>query len=295
MKILKKHPNLTVVTACFFWGTYWIPLRYIDSNIDGSVWPIFASFFLVSIFLAKPFFKIIKNNFMIKNYFFLFACIFSALAIALYSESLIRGEIAKVVVLFYLCPIWGTILAILFLKKKIKINRIIAILLGLIGLEIIVGFDKGFFFPSLIVEWIALIAGITWAIGLTFFNLAKPTTGFEKTTFTCFFVSLIYLLICFIPEGRTFSLSGNLLNSKLIYFWIILFSIVWLLPSIVLTYFSVDILDPGRINILLAFEVLIGIFTAALLTNESVGIREILGAIFVISACFADVLFDKKN
>jgi len=43
-------------------------------------------------------------------------------------------------------------------------------------------------------------------------------------------------------------------------------------------------LDPGRINILLMFEVIIGITTAAILTNEVIGLREIIGAIFIISA-----------
>ena len=36
----------------------------------------------------------------------------------LYSESLLRGEIAKVVVLFYLAPVWGTILARFLLKTR---------------------------------------------------------------------------------------------------------------------------------------------------------------------------------
>ena len=74
----------------------------------------------------------------------------------------------------------------------------------------------------------------------------------------------------------------------------ILFVIIWLLPSILLTYFSVEVLDPGRINILLAFEVAVGVFSAAMLTNEIIGFREYIGAIFVISACFVDVSIWKK-
>ena len=74
----------------------------------------------------------------------------------------------------------------------------------------------------------------------------------------------------------------------------ILFAIAWLLPSILLTYFSVEVLDPGRINILLAFEVAVGFLTAALLSNEVISLREYIGAIFIISACFADVFTWKK-
>ena len=94
--------------------------------------------------------------------------------------------------------------------------------------------------------------------------MAKSTSGVEKTALTSFLIPFIYLLICLIPGGRTFELPNTLLNNNLIYIWIIFFAIAWLLPSILLTYFSVEVLDPGRINILLAFEVAVGFLSATL-------------------------------
>ena len=63
-----------------------------------------------------------------------------------------------------------------------------------------------------------------------------------------------------------------------------MFTVVWLLPSILLIYSSIEILDPGRINILLALEVVVGFISAGLLTNEVITYREYIGAILVISA-----------
>lgn len=289
MFFFKSYPNLTVLISCFFWGTYWIPLRYLDNNNNSSVWPIFISFLILSAILVKPLILSIKTILINKNFYFLLGCLFAALAISLYSESLIRGEIAKVVVLFYLCPIWGSILARIFLHKKFTIIRIISIILGFIGLEIIVGIEQGFFLPSNLVEWIAILAGITWAISLTFFNLAESTSGLQKTSLTIFFVPFIFLLLCFIPGGRSTIISSNLLSLNPTFIWIVMFAIFWLLPSILLIFFSVEILDPGRINILLAFEVVVGILSAALLTSEIIGFKELLGAFFVITACSIDV------
>jgi len=297
MQIFKNYPNMTVVFACLFWGTYWIPLRYIDENNQSSVWPIFLSFAILSIILFKPLIISFKESFLKKNYFFLIGCFFAALAISLYSESLLRGEIAKVVVLFYLCPIWGTILAKIFLKQFFTIKRVISVILGILGLEIIVGIEKGIFLPSSLVEWIALFAGVSWAISMTYFNLAKSTSALQKTSLTTFMIPFIFLFLCFVPGGRSFTITPSLLNFDIIYVWIALFSVLWLLPSILLTYFSVETLDPGRINILLAFEVVVGITSSSLLTQENIGIRELLGAALVISACFVDVisLNKKKN
>ena len=289
MKILSKHPNFAVIVSSFFWGTYWIPLRYIDNVNNGSVWPLFLSFLLLALILVKPLIKSITNIFINKNYFFLAGCFFAALGISLYSESLLRGEIAKVVVLFYLCPIWGTIFARFILNHSFTIKRIFSIILGIIGLEIIVSFDKGIILPSTTVEWIALLAGLMWAMSMTLFNLANTTSGAEKTSLTAFLIPFIYLFLCFIPGGRNLAMPDNLLSIHPIYIWMILFAIIWILPSILLTYFSVEVLDPGRINILLAFEVAIGFLSSALLTNEIIGFREYIGAIFVVSACFVDV------
>ena len=102
MFFFKSYPNLTVIISCVFWGTYWVPLRYIDNNNNASVWPLFLSFLFLALILVKPLIKSITNIFIYKNYFFLAGCFFAALGISLYSESLLRGDIAKVVVLFYL-------------------------------------------------------------------------------------------------------------------------------------------------------------------------------------------------
>ena len=294
MLIFNKFPNLTVIVSCFFWGSYWIPLRYIDSDSNGSLWPIFFSFLLLSLLLLKPLVKTFYVIFYERNYFFFLGCLFAATGITFYSESLLRGEIAKVVVLFYLCPIWGTIFAKIFLGNKLTLKRLLSIILGIIGLEIMVGIEKGIIFPTSVVEWIALSAGLSWAMGMTLFHLAKSTSGFEKTALTALIIPFVFLALCLVPDGRTLEMPNQLISVNVIYLWMILFAVVWLLPSILLTYFSVEILDPGRINILLAFEVAVGFISASLLTNEIIGLREYLGALFVVSACFVDVLIKSK-
>ena len=96
MPILEKYPNFTVIFSCIFWGTYWIPLRYINDNASNSVWPIAISFILLSLIFLRNLIKSF-NKIYNKNIYFFLGCFFAALGISLYSESLLRGEIAKVV------------------------------------------------------------------------------------------------------------------------------------------------------------------------------------------------------
>ena len=288
MKFLPKYANFAIIISSFFWGTFWIPLRHINTAGNNSVWPIIVSFLLLSLLLIRPLISTLNKLISEIDKYFFIGNLFSALGIALYSESFLRGEISQVILLFYLCPVWGTILAKIILGQKFNTQRYISLILGIIGLEIILGFDQGVFIPSNIAEWMALTAGFTWSLGITFFHLSKPTNGIEKTALTGFLLPFFFLILTLIPEGRETQLDNIKIIYNDIYIWILLFSIFWLLPSIFFTFVSVEILDPGRVNILLMLEVVIGITSAALLTNEIIGIRQIIGGIIIVSAGLID-------
>ncbi|MBI29564.1 MAG: hypothetical protein CFH21_01082 [Alphaproteobacteria bacterium MarineAlpha5_Bin11] len=290
MHTLSKFPNLVIIISSFFWGTYWIPLRQLNIGGSESVWPILASFFILCLLLIKPIFWLINRIPKEKNNYFFLGNFFSASAIALYSESLIRGEIAEVIILFYLCPVWGTVLAKIILKKNFNIKRYVSLILGIIGLEVILGIDKGIIMPTTISSWMALIGGFAWALGMTFFHLAETTRAIEKTALTGLLLPFLFLLLTLIPGGRETEFNSLIFIDNYTYIWIFIFSIVWLLPSMLLTFSSAEILDPGRINILLMFEIIIGITSAALLTEEIIGIREVIGATLIIIAGSIDLI-----
>jgi len=290
MATLSQFPNIIIIISSFFWGTYWVPLRYLNKGGNDSVWPIFVSFILLCLILIKPIFVTIYNAKKEKNYYFILGIFFSALAIALYSESLIRGEIAKIIILFYLCPVWGTFLSKIILKKNFNIQRYLSLILGIVGLEVILGIDKGIIIPTSISLWMALFGGFFWALGITFFHLSIPTKAIEKTALTALMIPFFFLILTLIPEGRETNIDNIKLIYSDIYIWIFIFSILWLLPSMFLTFTSAEILDPGRLNILLMFEVIIAIISAALFTEEIIGTREIIGAIFIISAGTIDLI-----
>ena len=51
--------------------------------------------------------------------------------------------------------------------------------------------EKGIILPSTIVEWIALLAGLTWAMSTTIFHLAGTTKDIDKTSLTSFLIPFI--------------------------------------------------------------------------------------------------------
>ena len=289
----KIDPNLAVLLSTLLWGTYWIPLRYIDSAADGSVWLNATSFFILFLILSPIFLKNIKTLIKSNNAYQLKSNFFAALAMVLYSEALLRVDIAHAVLFFYLAPSWGTILGRIYLGNPITLKRIIAIIIGFTGLIIVLGVDEGVFYPQNIGDIMALLSGVSWALSSTYFNLAEKTAVFNKIAFTSFFMVLLFISLAILPEGRNFNFSLNMINEITI-IWMLAFALIWLLPSIALVYYSVQILDPGRLNILLTFEVIVGLFSAALLTSEVIDFRVIMGAILIIMSGTIDIVIKDK-
>ncbi len=62
-----------------------------------------------------------------------------------------------------------------------------------------------------------------------------------------------------------------------------------MLPVIWLTVYAASYVDPGRFAILLMFEIVVGLATAALLTDEPFGTRELTGAVLVIGAIGVEI------
>jgi drug/metabolite transporter (DMT)-like permease len=71
--------------------------------------------------------------------------------------------------------------------------------------------------------------------------------------------------------------------------WLLAFSLLWMLPVIGLTVFGASHLDPGRFAILLMFEIVVGLASAALLTDEPFGARELAGAALVMGAIGVEI------
>jgi drug/metabolite transporter (DMT)-like permease len=103
-----------------------------------------------------------------------FAGFWLALGIALYTEGIVRGQIAHVILLFYLTPMWGTLLARMFLHQPITGRRLATIVLGLAGMLVLFGIDLGAPSLSATADWMGLAAGFSWAVAMVAFNRGAP-------------------------------------------------------------------------------------------------------------------------
>jgi len=282
-------PSLAILVSTVFWGTLWLPLRQLDAAGVGGPWATAAGFTLPLVAFLP--FAVKRRRLLIAGGWpLLRAGFLMAMCLALYSEALLRGYVARVVLLFYLTPVWSTLLARFVLGDRITYGRIVTIALGLFGMFVVFGIGNGVPIPCTVADWMGLLSGFLWAASMVAIQrLAPNASEFDKIFVLFLFAGSVFVLVTLVPGGRpwVFPTAEIITRSAA---WLLLFSLVWMPVVLWLTMFGGSRLDPGRVAMLLMLEVVIAMASAAALTNEPFGVRELVGAIFIIAACGSEFL-----
>ncbi len=279
--------SLTLIVGGMMWGLYWIPVRFfLDIGLTGP-WPGLAMYSVALVALVP---LIWRERLALARQWrnLLFSGMFTGAAFSLYSISLVYTEVVRSILLFYLTPIWGTLLGVIFLGERLSWKRLAGLICGLGGLLVVLG-DTGFVpWPQNVGDWLALASGMCWALG---------TLGLYKTSS----ISVSGQVFAFVSGALILSLfsllflSGSVLPSiaqgdqaRVLQF--VLLSALYTLPMVYMTIWPATLLSPGRAGLLLMSEVVVGLASAAALSGEPFGLRELFGAILIVSAAVLEIM-----
>lgn len=275
-------PTCAILFTTFLWGTWWIPLRKLDSLGDGTIWFTGVGALLPAL-LFIPLMLRRRRRLLAGGLPLLICALSFGVACAFYAEGAMRGNVARVILLFYMTPIWSTLLARLLLSEPITRRRLASIVVGLSGMWIVLGGDGAIPLPRDVAEWMGLIAGFAWALAMVYTQINSKLATLEIAGPVFFAFAIVFISTTLIPGGRDWSTTSLSLWPAAVA-WILALAMIWHLPSIILTLFGGASVEPGRVAILLMLEVIIGVGSAAMLANEPFGLREGIGAVLVIAA-----------
>jgi drug/metabolite transporter (DMT)-like permease len=102
------------------------------------------------------------------------------------------------------------------------------------------------------------------------------------------FLAPTFVLVTLVPGGES-DLSLVPVDPIVSVAWLLALATIWILPVIWLTIFGASHLDPGRVGILLMLEIVVALTSAALLTDEPFGARELVGAVLIMGAAAVEI------
>jgi len=284
-------PSLALACGAALWGLYWIPIRGIEAAGVDPLWTgpvIFAasSLLLVPLVLAR------LGSFVSHWRQTLVPGLLAGFAFALYIASINLTDVVRAILLFYLSPLWSTLLGILVLHERLTVNRVVALVLAFCGLYVVLVAENGLPLPRNPGDWFALLSGICWSVASVKLFQGGARHVIEKVTMFVFFALLLSLLLLLWQQGNLDRVPGMeaLLGG---WHWIALVAIA-MAPITYLTIWPTTLLSPARAGMLLMGEVIVGVVSAALLSGDPFGMRELAGTILILSAAVVEVLRQQK-
>ena len=294
-----RHPHhfkiaFALAISAGAWGIYWLPQRILEEGGLTGGWGTIAQM-IIGVLILSPISVWRKIKGKTSGLELPVTGTLIGGGFICYALSFLLTDVVRALILFYMTPLWTTIFEIMFLKKRPGIERMITLALALGGLWIVFSKQTILPLPENSGDWLALAGGAIFAGGMIRLEIIK-TDGVFPLIFSFFFYGTIfnifagYLLADYLgpmPVIEAFITMASFL---------IIISVFYFIPTGIVILWSPSKLGAGLCSILFLSEIIVGVISSGILTDEPFGWREIVGSsMIVIGGILAVILTPKKN
>ena len=277
-----QHSMLPVVGLLFastMWGLIWYPLRLLEDGGLHGLWAT-ALMYCGTMIVAVPVLYKGWREWLTHPFLFFFMAIATGWTNIAFILAVLDGNVVRVLLLFYLSPLWATLLGVIFLGEHLSRRALGILAIAMVGAVVMLWHESfGFPAPKDTADWLALSAGIAFAITNVLIHklnhasvMVKTATGWLGVLF------LAFILIIFTEQKL--SVSTEVIAGA------------WILGAVAMTMMNVAVvygvtnMPVHRSAIILLFEIVVGAVSSLLLTNEVIELREWIGGLLVILAAY---------
>jgi drug/metabolite transporter (DMT)-like permease len=267
------------------WGIVWYPYRIMsDAGVSGVV-SSFYTYSIAVVLAAIYFSKHWRGVFQLPLSIILLSLVAGWTNLS-YVLAIIDGEVMRVMLLFYLSPLWTLILAHFWLKEETHLAGMIAIVTSLLGAYIML-YDplvSGFPVPRNTAEWLGLSSGFGFALT----NVITRKSVHLSLRAKSFAIWIGVIVVCLIAMPlMQVSLSSPLMLTQANWLVMVLIAVLLIAATIFVQY-GVTLIKATRASVLFLFELVVAAIAAYFLTDETMNIYEwIGGALIVVASVFA--------
>jgi drug/metabolite transporter (DMT)-like permease len=160
-------PALALTTNALIWGTSWWPLRYLRSQ---GLHPLWATALVLA--LAGAVVLLLRPRALgqvLRTPALWVVVLAAGTSNSAFNWGVVIGDVVRVILLFYLMPIWAVLLARLLLHERLTWMAGVRVLLALSGAAIVLwpagatGL-AGLPLPSSLADWLGVIGGMGFAL-----------------------------------------------------------------------------------------------------------------------------------
>lgn len=277
------HNRLAIAALLFsssLWGIIWYPLRWLDEAGMSAVWSSLVMY-LAAAALAIPF--LFKRNIFKASHRkdLIFLAIAAGITNIAFLVALTEGEVMRVMLLFYLSPIWSVLLSHWWLKERLSSSAIMMLALAMTG-SLIMLWDTsvGWPWPQGLADWLALTASITFSINNVLARKLGNVSMAAKTGVIWWGVVVSAVVVLVWQQAPVPEVTINV--------WMIA-GLVGILGIVVMTVsvlYGIARMPIYHSSVIMLFELVVAAIAAWALTNEVMSLQEWLGGVLIMVAAY---------
>ena len=275
-------PRSALFIGAGIWGLLWYPYRLLEqANINGPTSATITYSFALLLGLV-----IFRKNLRISHlsdgnpYLLLWIGLLVGSACMAYILGVIHGEVMRVLLLFYLAPLWTIIFSRFLLKEKLSTYGYLVICISLSGATTMLWQPgNNFPLPASYGDWMGLAGGFAFALSNVLIRKDQGHSVQLKSLAVWLGVVVVGLSYSlFLP--MTHLLTEISMNS-----WLLLLGtgLAVFILSLVLQY-GLTHVPANQAIVFLLSELVVAAIAAYLLTNESMTLKEWIGGAMIVSA-----------
>ena len=271
-------PVISLLISATLWGVAWYPLRLAENYGFSGLWTsllIYSSALLCgSVVFWRKLAEIRQQPLLLAT----IALTNGWLNIA-FILAVIEGNVVRVVLLFYLSPLWSTLLGWLVLKEQLTSWSIATLTVAMIG-ALIMLWDPalGFPWPQDHADWLAITSGMAFSMSNVLVRKLQHISVRVKTISAWFGVTVVAVLWIMLGEATTPQVETG------IWVWTALIGCAMVIVMTLTVQYGVTHMPVYRSAVILLFELVAAAVSAQWLSNEVITGAEWIGGSMIVLA-----------
>lgn len=271
--------RLSLLLGAAVWGLVWYPYRLLEeAGVSGSVASLLTYLFGIPALLLLV--VNVRQIWRGPRGFLLALSLAAGWTNLAYVLSVLHGEVVRVMLLFYLAPLWTVFFARWILGEKAGRAAYWVIALSLLGAAVMLSETGGLPLPVNAAEWLGLSAGVGFALNNVLTRKISDAPIALRSL--CVFAGVVVLSAIYATyEGA----SPNLVLQLDSGVWLLILGVtLTLLLGTFAVQFGVSRTPANQAIVILLSELVVAAVASRLLAGEEMSLREWIGGAMIVSA-----------
>lgn len=266
----------SILSGAIVWGLIWYPYRVLQgAGVSGPLATLIT--YMLAMLCGAFMLPLVWRE--LRGWWSLLLVLSAGWANFGYVLAMLHGEVMRVLLLFYLAPVWTIIFSFWLLGERLNRYGYMVIALSMSGAFIMLWEPSmGWPYPNNSSEWLGLSAGAGFALS-NVVSRRSAHLSVEAKSFSIWFGTAILTAPLLVLDGgwSLQAISGE--N------WLILGLLgIALCSCSFAVQYGVTHMPANRAMLLFLFELVIAAIASYFLAHEAMGLREWLGALLIMSA-----------